>query len=212
MTLPALLLVSVLVGPGGSEGGSRSAQDLSAMSRMSGSWVKDPDRSDDAEAKMRAAFEQMRGRGGRFGGGGRPPGGPPPEGGRGGGMQRGPGRGGPRGGRGPGIGPIPEEIDLTFQEGELHMDDGERVQIFYLDGEKHLRELPNGTKLETVSLVEGGAVHIREKLERGNIDRKLELSPDGETLVLTTTLKMGNMKEPVVIRTVYERSSAGEGL
>lgn len=211
MTPTMLLLASALLVPGAASyrgfapteafqatGANQKAPD------MSGRWVKDPEKSDDAEAKMKAAFEQMRQGRGRFGGG--PPGG----GGRPEGMRRRPGGPGGPGGGGPGIRQIPDEINLTLPEGELHMDDGQRVEIFYLDGEKHLRELPNGTKLETVSLVEGNAVHIQEKLEHGNIDRKLELSPDGETLVLTMTMKMGNMKDPVVIRTVYERSAEGE--
>jgi hypothetical protein len=53
-------------------------------------------------------------------------------------------------------------------------------------------------------------VLIEEKLERGKIERKLELSEDGKALVMTLNIKLGNMKEPVLIRTVYERVESGE--
>jgi len=162
-------------------------------SGFSGTWERDPDRSDDAQEKMRAAFERMqeemeRRRGGPPPGG-PPPGGPPPGG----------------AGRRAGPGQVPEELEVEHQDGELRMDDGERLQIFYLDGQKHRRAMPNGAKLETVATLQGRVVLIEEKLERGKIERKLELSEDGESMVMTLNIKIGNMKDAVLIRTVYER-------
>jgi hypothetical protein len=161
---------------------------------FSGVWERDPDRSDDGKEKMRAAFQRMqeemeRRRGGFPGPGGPPPGGPPPGGGR----------------RGPAPGQVPEELEIEHEGGELRLDDGERLQIFYLDGQKHRREMGNGTKLETVATLQGRVATIEEKLDRGKIERKLELSQDAKTLVITLNIKLGNMKEPVLIRTVYER-------
>ena len=161
---------------------------------FSGTWERDPDRSDDAQEKMRAAFERMQEEMERRGRGGfPPPGGPPP-----GGSERSEGRGG-------GPGQVPEELEVEHQDGELRLDDGERLQIFYLDGQKHRRAMPNGAKLETVATLQGRVVLIEEKLDRGKIERKLELSEDGESMVITLNIKIGNMKEPVLIRTVYER-------
>jgi len=159
---------------------------------FSGTWERDPDRSDDAQEKMRAAFERMQEEMERRRGG-PPPGGPPPDGS---GRREGPG-GGP--------GQVPEELDVEHDGGELRLDDGQRLQIFYLDGQKHRRAMPNGAKLETVATLQGRVVLIEEKLERGKIERKLELSEDGESMVMTLNIKIGNMKEPVLIRTVYQR-------
>lgn len=159
-----------------------------------GLWERDPERSDDPEEKVQAARQQMRdqmgGGGGRPGGGGGPP----------------PGSGGPGGGGGmPDFGSVPDELTIEVAGTEVKLDSGERIQIYFLDGEKHRRELPNGMKLETVSRLQGNAILIEEKFERGKIDRKLELGPDAGTLIVTWTIKMGNMKEPVLIRTVYDR-------
>ncbi len=166
-------------------------------------WERNVEQSDDPQEKMQEAMEdaQMReqmGRrgGGRSGGGGRPRG----------------GMGGGRGGRGegearPDLSNVADELTLELADDELRIDDGERLRIYYLDGKKHKRETANGMKLETVAELKGNAVFIEEKMERGRIDRKFELSPDGGTMVMTLTVKFGRMKDPVVIRTVYERAS-----
>ena len=96
---------------------------------------------------------------------------------------------------------------MELLDDELRIDDGERLRIYYLDGEKHKREMANGMKLETVAELKGNAVFIEEKMERGKLDRKFELSPDGGTMVVTLTIKFGRMKDPVIIKTVYERAS-----
>jgi hypothetical protein len=167
---------------------------LLAEASFSGFWERDAEQSDDAQAKMRAAFERMqaemdRRRGGFPVGGGSPP----PEGSPGGRNE----------GRGPGQ--VPEELEVEHEKGELRIDDGERLQIFYLDGQKHRREMGNGAKLETTATILGRVITIEEKLDRGRIDRKLELSEDGESMVMTLNIKLGEMKEPVLIKTVYER-------
>jgi len=169
---------------------------------FTGAWERNVEQSDDPEEKMKDAMEQM---GGRGGGGGR-------RGGMGGGGRRG-GMGGGGSGRGeggsgrPDLGNVPDELTVELLDDELQVDDGERLRIYYLDGEKHKREMTNGMKLETVAELKGNAVVIKEKMERGQLDRKFELSPDGGTMVVTLTVKFGRMKDPVVIRTVYERAS-----
>lgn len=170
---------------------------------FSGVWERDVERSDDPQEKMQAAMEQMREQMGRRGGGGRP-------GGGGGGPGGGGGRGERGGGGRPDIGNVPDELTLELTDGEFHVDDGERLRIDYLDGEKHKRETPNGMKLETIAEREGSAIVIEEKMERGQIDRKFELSPDGATMIMTLTVKFGRMKDPVVIRTVYEKAGAAD--
>jgi hypothetical protein len=174
---------------------------------FSGFWERDEERSDDPKQKMEASMEKMREEMSRRGGGGPPGGGappmPPPGGMPGGGRRRPGGResqGGP-----PDFTKIPDELRVEIDDREFRVDDGERVRIYYLDGKKHKRELDNGTKLETASVLRGNAVVIEEKMERGSIDRKYELSLDGETMVSTLTVEFGPMKDPVVIKTVYVR-------
>ena len=171
---------------------------------LAGSWERDPERSDDAEEKMEAAMQQMREQRGGRGGGMQP-------GGGGGGMPPGGGGGGQRGERGrqPQMGRIPESLDAELEGNEFRVDTGERVEIFYLDGEKHKRQLPNGAELETVAEMSGSAIHIEEKMERGKMQRKYDLSPEGQTMIMTLTMKMGGMKNPVVIRTVHVRIDEG---
>ncbi|HSF14150.1 MAG TPA: hypothetical protein VLK65_01205 [Vicinamibacteria bacterium] len=169
------------------------------LTGFSGVWERDPERSDDADEKMRLAFERMRTereRGGRPGE--LPPGGVAPgETGR---------RDGPEGRRG---GPMEvdsgDELVVEFDGAELRVDRGQRLQIYYLDGQKHKREMPNGTELETTAELRGNSVWIREKMSRGEMLWTYELAPDGQTLVVTSTFELKGLKEPVVIRSVYER-------
>lgn len=168
---------------------------------FAGRWERDPEQSDDAEAKMQVARQAMSERIERRGG--MPPGGPP-----GGGTPPGARK---RGGRQPQMGTVPESLMAELEDNEFRIDDGERLQIFYLDGKKHKRQLPNGTDLETVSEMRGAAIHIEEKMRRGEMQRRYELSPDGQTMIMTLTLKMDGMKDPVAIRTVYQRIDEGPG-
>ena len=189
---------------------AQPAQDIG----FSGVWERDIERSDDPQEKMQAAMEQMREQTGqRGGGGGRPGGGGGRPGGGGGGGR--PGGGGGRGERGggggrPDVGNIPDELTVELTGEEFQVDDGERLRIYYLDGKKHKRETQNGMKLETIAELKGSSILIEEKMERGKIDRKFELSPDGATMIMTLTVKFGRMKDPVVIRTVYEMAGAAD--
>ena len=180
---------------------AQPAQDIG----FSGVWERDIERSDDPQEKMQAAMEQMREQTGQRGGGGGRPGG-------GGGRPGGGGGRGERGGGGgrPDVGNIPDELTVELTGEEFQVDDGERLRIYYLDGKKHKRETQNGMKLETIAELKGSAILIEEKMERGKIDRKFELSPDGATMIMTLTVKFGRMKDPVVIRTVYEMAGAAD--
>ena len=187
---------------------AQPAQDIG----FSGVWERDIERSDDPQEKMQAAMEQMREQTGQRGGGGGRPGGGRPGGGGGGGRPGGGGGRGERGGGGgrPDVGNIPDELTVELTGEEFQVDDGERLRIYYLDGKKHKRETQNGMKLETIAELKGSAILIEEKMERGKIDRKFELSPDGATMIMTLTVKFGRMKDPVVIRTVYEMAGAAD--
>ena len=173
---------------------------------FNGAWERNPDESDDPREKLRGAMGGQAGMSGRGGGqGGRPgggSGGPPGGGGGRGGGGRG-GRGGP-----PSMGDImraAQSIETTLLEGEFKVIDSERVRIYYLDGEKHIRETPEGGKLETVAEIKGDQITIEEKAEQGmKITQTFALGPDGSVMVVTHRLENNRFKEPVVIRSVYD--------
>ena len=60
------------------------------------------------------------------------------------------------------------------------------LNIYYLDGEKHKRELSNGMELETTA--ERSKAMPSSSAEKDGagklVDRKFELSPDGATLIM----------------------------
>ncbi len=101
-----------------------------------------------------------------------------------------------------------DQLTLVLEGTELQVVDGTRTLVYTLDGEKHETETPNGTKLETTAQLVGNAVSIEEKMSRGKVERKFEVSPDGQTLIVTSTVELGSMKEPVVIKSVYVRPPA----
>jgi hypothetical protein len=163
--------------------------------RFAGTWERDEERSDDPDEKIREALQKMAERRPRGGG-------PPPVPG---------GPGGPRGapiGREGLLARMADEIHVEVEGVELRIDDGQRVQIYFLDGEKHRRELGDGTKLETVTRNLGSSILIEEKLDRGKIETKLELGEEGKTLVVTRTIRLERWKEPVAVRSVYDRVEA----
>jgi hypothetical protein len=182
----------------------------SATLRFNATWERNADQSDDPREKMREAMGGRGGPGGMPGRGGMPGGGPGemPGGmsGRGGGGRPG-GMGGRRGGP-----PSMEDmlgaassIETTLANGEFKVIDPERARIYYLDGEKHVRETPGGDKLETVAKMKGDQIVIEEKTERGmKSTQTFALGPDGNVLVVTRRLEGNRFKEPVVIRSIYD--------
>jgi hypothetical protein len=178
---------------------------------FNGVWERNPDESDDPREKMREVMAGQAGMSGRGGGqGGRSGGGFGGSGGGRGGSSGGGRGGGGRGGRGgpPSMGDImraAQSIETTLADGEFKVIDSERVRIYYLDGEKHIRETPQGGKLETVAEIRGDQITIEEKAEQGmKITQTFALGPDGSVMVVTHLLENNRFKEPVVIRSVYD--------
>lgn len=105
-----------------------------------------------------------------------------------------------------------ERLQIGLTETEFRVEAGlERLRIFYLDGEKHIRETPNGGKIETRSERNGNRIVIEQKMEQGaKITESYELSPDGQVMVLRLQMEGRMFKEPVVIRTVYDNVNEAE--
>jgi hypothetical protein len=178
--------------------------------RFTGTWVRNEEESDDPQEKMQAALEAMRqerggGRGGRMPGGmgGRGGGGQRPEASRGGG-------GGQRPGGAGGFGALADmtsRIETTLENDEFHVvPSGEgRARIFYLDGKTHAQETPQGTKMETVAEKKGDQIAVEQKMDQGGeITTTYELAPDGSRMIVTVKFEGGRMKDPVIIRSVYD--------
>jgi hypothetical protein len=190
------------------------------QSGFNGVWQRNDEESDDPQEKMREAMEAMRsqmggrsggGMGGRSGGsmGGRSGGGMGGPPGGGGGARPG-GRGGMKGGGFAQLAQMTREIETVLKDNEFHViPSGEgKVRIFYLDGEKHKREAANGTKLETRSEMRGHRIIVEQKTERGpELNTTYELAPDGTRMIVTVKMEDGRMKEPIIIRAVYDSIS-----
>ena len=193
----ALVMPPAFAGFQDSSESTASADVAEQAPSFNGTWERNPDESDDPREKLRGAMGGQGGPGGGFGG----------SGGRGG---RGGGGGGGRGGRGgpPNMGDImraAQSIETTLTDGEFKVIDSERVRIYYVDGEKHTRETPQGGKLETVAVLKGDQITIEEKAEqRMKITQTFAIGPDGSVMVVTHRLESDRFKEPVVIRSVYD--------
>jgi hypothetical protein len=168
---------------------SASAEDPS----FSGTWARNARESDDAEAKIeeaaRAMTERSRGRAPVL----------PNEPDVDPSLQR-------------GLGSLvlaAERLVIEERAAELHVDDGEGpTRIFYLDGRKHLRQTPSGAKLETVCSKQGRQIRVEQKTEQGTrISETYELAADGREMKLTVRVEGKRFKEPLIVRTVYDRSA-----
>ena len=163
---------------------------------LAGIWEVNPDESEDMEAKIRLGLASMK-RSGR-------------------------GRNAPDASEDPnvalarlkGMEQIIKSLSAAADELTIEVDGSEfrvagagegRVRIFYLDGEKHVRETPNGTKLETIAQWNGNQVLIDQKAkDEGTINEVYELGRDANELVVMFRLEIKQLEEPIVIRSVYD--------
>lgn len=101
-----------------------------------------------------------------------------------------------------------DELYLERNPRDLVVDDGgERVRIYYLDGKEHERQMHDGTRLETVTTVTGGRIQVEMETDDGaKISEAYSLSVDGDELTLTVRLEDDQLREPLVIRSVYTRA------
>ena len=101
-----------------------------------------------------------------------------------------------------------DELSIEVAPGELHVTaaGGGRVRIFYLDGEKHIRQTPNGSQLETVAQWNGRELLVEQDGGDGDtVNEVYALGSDPSVLAVVFRLKLDQLEEPIVIRTVYDR-------
>lgn len=98
-----------------------------------------------------------------------------------------------------------DELDVELDGEELYVEDSwDRLRIFYLDGMKHKRQMPNGVTLETVAIRTGNRIEIHAKTsDKAEIFETYVLSSDGTELSLVVRLKDKQLKQPLVIHNTY---------
>jgi hypothetical protein len=179
---------------------------------LSGTWILNPEESDDPSGQM----DQMgggAGGGGMRGGGG---GGMRPSGGMGGGM-----RGG-RGGMGGGM--DPEKMRQTtemvrqaaqcigLQQGDSTvtlMFDQQRSLVLHIDGRELEQELPAGTKMEIRAGWKGRYFVVEREIDGGGkITEEYTISSGTGQLYVITRLELNDrMPQPLEFRRVYDTAS-----
>ena len=103
----------------------------------------------------------------------------------------------------------PDELTIEVASGEVHVTAAEagRVHIFYLDGQTHKRQTPNGSELKTRAQWNGRELFVEEDAGDGDkVNEVYSLGPDPSTLVFVFRLKLHQLEEPIEIRSVYDRA------
>ncbi len=101
-----------------------------------------------------------------------------------------------------------DELTIEVAPGEVHVAaaGAGRVRIFYLDGEKHIRQTPSGSELETRAQWDGRQLVVEQDGGDGDtVNEVYALDSDPSVLVVVFRLKLDRLEEPIVIRTVYDR-------
>jgi hypothetical protein len=98
-----------------------------------------------------------------------------------------------------------ERMEIVRSDSELQVTLArDYVGIFYLDGDAHVRELPNGARLEAICTVDGDSIRVEQKGEGATLVETYTLSSiDRLTVQLTLDSKL--LDERIVFRTVYDR-------
>jgi hypothetical protein len=206
-----------------------AASEPSAKTSLEGTWKLNRDESDDAREKMRSVMQERdqnapMGRHGGMGGGG-------PMGGGGGigmgipgigGMGRPGGPGGPGGaGHGSGSGSeeqharlrelleAPEQLKVAQKGSEVDMTDPQyRERELFTDGRK-IEKSKDAMQIPVKAHWDHETLVTEEQGPNGEkISHRYELAPDGKQLTDTLTLESKKLKNPVIIRSVYDKTGS----
>ena len=98
------------------------------------------------------------------------------------------------------------EIDHTDSELKIWVGKGEEFfSLFYLDGEKHARELPAGLRVEARAEWQGDSIHVLQ-VGANNSELQQIYSPAGNgKMALVFVLESKLSERPVQFRVVYDR-------
>jgi len=101
------------------------------------------------------------------------------------------------------------EIELSGNEAKIIFGD-DMVRIFYLD-RKHMRQSPEGVKIQAASHWVDGDLVVEQAGEQGTkTTERFSLLEGGNQLAHLLRLEDKRLSEPLQIRTVFDRVPAGE--
>jgi hypothetical protein len=203
----ALVLSSgVVAGPGALRADEKPKGAL-VTADLSGSWVYNPDLSDDARAKMREAMEKAAGAGGP--GGGRVAGAGGGTGGASGGGRMGPPPGGTGGDDDPrstmrALLEPAEEVTITQTGAEIAVEEkfGETRHL-HPDGKKYKTD--NGTSEMKATWKDGQLVVETKRAPASRVVETWERVPDGSQLIVNVKME-GGFGPSLVLKRVYDRA------
>lgn len=102
-----------------------------------------------------------------------------------------------------------QDVEIEQSDNELTVAVGagdEFFSLFYLDGEKHARQLPAGLDIEATAAWEGEVIQIVQVGENDAVLKEAySLIGDGEQMALLFRLESKLTKIPVQFRLVYDR-------
>ncbi|GMR24095.1 MAG: hypothetical protein BMS9Abin37_2591 [Acidobacteriota bacterium] len=95
-----------------------------------------------------------------------------------------------------------DENEITISVGE----DDRFFSLFYLDGQKHAREMQAGLRIEATAAWEGESIHIVQIGENKAVLKEIySLVGDGDQLALIFILESKLSQVPIQFRVVYDR-------
>ncbi len=102
-----------------------------------------------------------------------------------------------------------EVIEIEQVENELTIAVGENdrfFSLFYLDGEKHAREMQDGFRVEATATWKGESIHVVQlAANRAALEQIFSLVGDGDQMALIFILKSKLSDTPIQFRVVYDR-------
>jgi hypothetical protein len=103
-------------------------------------------------------------------------------------------------------------LSIVQTDQEVQVQNGQSyVSLLYLDGEKHLRELPDGIRLEVTARREGPSLWVEQKSEAGDvIQEHYSLLAEGSQMAFRFHLESKLLDAPVFFRIVYDRVQIDE--
>jgi hypothetical protein len=97
------------------------------------------------------------------------------------------------------------EIKQTAKDFRIY-DDAGNVRIYYIDGKKHPRQTPWGASLQTETSWQQNQLHMHtEGKDIGKVKVDEFYALEGTQMVFLVRIKAKNTKEDVVVRTYYNR-------
>ena len=100
------------------------------------------------------------------------------------------------------------EIDHSSDELKIWVGQGEEFfSLFYLDGEKHTRQLPAGARIEASASWEGDSIQVLQVGENNAVLKQIYSPAGDDQLAFVFVLESKLSERPVQFRVVYDRAA-----